>query len=483
MADILFISGFYDPAAEATVAGLRAVGLDTTSASLDRPGGAYPNQEFVYVRRAPDPISNVLSREIENSDLKPRFLVLFVSISATSEKSFVWLMENFSIISQGEEKQIMIVAESRTAIERLVSVLAFSNSQYKLDLKKHRLFLLSSSTVAELSDYIYSQIAFPLAVYWDFSARYARATPNLSGETDEEKRVRERQLEKYDTEKRLRHEQGDATAFAPKTLKRGSAGLIRVVVHKSTDAKKVILAARRADRKSAVAGQRAALGLLPYGVPVTVALDIAGGVCEASLQTIVWNGKPLEFSFPISVSPNGSVKSVAIAARIFLDGAQVGTIAFTRPVFGGFSLWGNFMRGERLRRFHKVFLSYASADRDEVILVASAYRRVGINCFFDRVSLAPGEQWHPRLLEEIERSDLFHLFWSQSASKSEWVERETIHAITRRNKSLRKEPEITLQMLDGPPWAPHPPTLGSLNFDDFERAAIVGYRSAKSSAE
>jgi hypothetical protein len=30
-------------------------------------------------------------------------------------------------------------------------------------------------------------------------------------------------------------------------------------------------------------------------------------------------------------------------------------------------------------------------------------------------------------------------------------------------------------MLDGPPWAPHPPELDSINFDDFVRAAIVGY--------
>jgi hypothetical protein len=30
-------------------------------------------------------------------------------------------------------------------------------------------------------------------------------------------------------------------------------------------------------------------------------------------------------------------------------------------------------------------------------------------------------------------------------------------------------------MLDGPPWAPHPPHLDAINFDDFVRAAIVGY--------
>ena len=37
------------------------------------------------------------------------------------------------------------------------------------------------------------------------------------------------------------------------------------------------------------------------------------------------------------------------------------------------------------------------------------------------------------------------------------------------------KPDITVQMLDGPPWAPHPSELDSINFDDFVRAAIVGY--------
>jgi hypothetical protein len=47
--------------------------------------------------------------------------------------------------------------------------------------------------------------------------------------------------------------------------------------------------------------------------------------------------------------------------------------------------------------------------------------------------------------------------------------------LSRRRASWTKRPDITVQMLDGPPWAPHPADLDSINFDDFVRAAVVGY--------
>ena len=47
--------------------------------------------------------------------------------------------------------------------------------------------------------------------------------------------------------------------------------------------------------------------------------------------------------------------------------------------------------------------------------------------------------------------------------------------LTRQRRSNGKNPAITVQMLDGPPWAKHPDSLDAINFDDFVRAAIVGY--------
>jgi NAD(P)-dependent dehydrogenase (short-subunit alcohol dehydrogenase family) len=115
-----------------------------------------------------------------------------------------------------------------------------------------------------------------------------------------------------------------------------------------------------------------------------------------------------------------------------------------------------------------------TAAGETVAAIATAYASAGVEHFWDRASLKSGEEWHPRLRREIDRADLFHVCWSKNAAESEWVKKETEHAITRRRRNSGK-PDITVQMLDGPPWAKHPPELDSFNFDDFVRAAIVGY--------
>ena len=191
------------------------------------------------------------------------------------------------------------------------------------------------------------------------------------------------------------------------------------------------------------------------------------------MQRRTWAGAPLDFNF--IAEADDDAKQAVILARVFINDAQIGSIAFTRPISGPKKKAADTGDGARLKRFKRVFLSYSSADRETVSRIATAYQMAGVDHFWDRTSLKSGEEWSPRLRKEIDKSDLFHLCWSKSAATSEWVEKEAEHALTRRQRSKGKTPSITVQMLDGPPWAPHPKHLDSINFDDFVRAAIVGY--------
>jgi hypothetical protein len=191
------------------------------------------------------------------------------------------------------------------------------------------------------------------------------------------------------------------------------------------------------------------------------------------MQRRKWIGEPIDFVFVVEADT--AAKRALILARIFLNDAEIGTIGFQRPISGHATAPAAHRESVRLKRHKRVFLSYASADRETVSNIATAYRMAGVVHFFDRTSLRPGEEWSPRLLREIDRSDLFHLCWSRSAAASHWVHKEAAHALGRRQRSNGSRPSITVQMLDGPPWAPHPPHLDSINFDDFVRAAIVGY--------
>jgi hypothetical protein len=265
----------------------------------------------------------------------------------------------------------------------------------------------------------------------------------------------------------------DATAFAPKKLRRDSPELVRIVIHQPKDLQDVIKAARKIDPRTDAAPSGMKVGDAPFGSSVGVSLEVRGAACDGAIQRRTWQGEPLDFNF--SAEPDGDVKQAVFLARVFINDAQIGVLAFTRPVGGPKKDAASNGDRVRLKRHKRVFLSYSSKDRETVSAIATAYQAAGVEHFFDRTSLKSGEEWSPRLLREIDRADLFHLCWSKSASESEWVEKEAEHALTRRHRSNGKKPDITVQMLDGPPWAKHPLHLDSINFDDFVRAAIVGY--------
>jgi len=264
----------------------------------------------------------------------------------------------------------------------------------------------------------------------------------------------------------------DATAFAPSKLRRGTPELVRIVVHQPKDLNAVIKAAKKLDPRTEPAPQGMNIGDVALGASIGVALEVRGGACDGGLQRRTWLGEPIDFNF--AVEADATVKQVVMLARVFIDDAQIGVLAFTRKVAGPAKKPHGLGDRARLKRHKRVFLSYSSKDRETVAAIATAYQKAGVDHFWDRTSLKSGEEWSPRLRREIDRADLFHLCWSKAAAQSEWVAKEAEHALTRRRKNSGK-PEITVQMLDGPPWAPHPPSLVAINFDDFVRAAIVGY--------
>jgi hypothetical protein len=264
----------------------------------------------------------------------------------------------------------------------------------------------------------------------------------------------------------------DATAFAPKKLRRGTPELVRIVVHQPKDLNAVIKAAKKIDPRTDAAPSGMSIGDVALGASIGIALEVRGAACDGALQRRTWAGEPIDFSFSVEADP--SVKQVVLLARVFINDAQIGVLAFTRNVSGPAKKPHSLGDRVRLKRHKRVFLSYSSKDRETVATIATAYQMAGVDHFWDRTSLKSGETWHPRLRREIDRADLFHLCWSRAAAESEWVKKEAEHAITRRKRHSGK-PEITVQMLDGPPWAKHPDELDSINFDDFVRAAIVGY--------
>jgi len=98
--------------------------------------------------------------------------------------------------------------------------------------------------------------------------------------------------------------------------------------------------------------------------------------------------------------------------------------------------------------------------------------------------MEPGERWEQQLYKEIDLCDLFLLFWSNNAARSEWVLREAELAVARQNASPDEEPDITPIILEGPPVPqPIPDFLKHLQFNDYLAYLIAATERERRSAD
>ena len=106
---------------------------------------------------------------------------------------------------------------------------------------------------------------------------------------------------------------------------------------------------------------------------------------------------------------------------------------------------------QRWKRYGRAFISYAAEDRAEVLKRTQMLKLVSIDVFQDLLSLEPGERWARAIYKNIDKSDVFFLFWSTAAKNSEWVMKEVRYAIERHGGDDLAPPEIVPVIIEGPP--------------------------------
>ena len=107
-----------------------------------------------------------------------------------------------------------------------------------------------------------------------------------------------------------------------------------------------------------------------------------------------------------------------------------------------------------------------------LILLVQALRIAGLSIFQDILDLEPGERWAQALYREIDKWDVFLLFWSSAAAASDWVAKEIAYALARKAGNEDQPPAIQPVPIEGPPPPPPPKTLGHLHFNDALLAHI-----------
>ncbi len=275
-----------------------------------------------------------------------------------------------------------------------------------------------------------------------------------------------------------------AGAFAPRTCAPGALFLVQVVLCRTSDAAKAARQAAHADPEARQRGKMVLNAEIALGDEVVVELRAEGQKIDEPRQLVVWRGQPIVCQFFVKIHRGTSPGPIGCHVRLVRNSIPVGSLRFvTRCEQSGSDR--SEPVGDYARRYHHAFLSYASADRAEVLKRAQALRAAQIAFFQDFLSLDPGERWKRRLYEEIDRCDLFLLFWSSSARRSEWVRREVERALARQRGDGRGLPDITPVILEGPPPPAPPEAWSDIHFDDqisYLVAATEALRSGKSSA-
>jgi len=206
------------------------------------------------------------------------------------------------------------------------------------------------------------------------------------------------------------------------------------------------------------------------GARVTVGLRASHVQIENPVQTFDWNGEKNILRFDAKVLPDASGRVLILKFDIAVEGLSLLSL---RPEIQLSAAPGSASPPSVLTERpapRTAFASYAHADKVEVFnRISSVVSFTGIDVFTDDVSIIPGEQWKARLENEIEKRDVFLLFWSRHAQESTYVDWEWRTALTAKR-------EIFPQALEPAEVAPPPNELSDLQFGGVYERLISSLR-------
>lgn len=257
----------------------------------------------------------------------------------------------------------------------------------------------------------------------------------------------------------------DCTVFAPPRVRPGDALLVQIFAHTIPEADAAAALAREFDETAERRGFTSLELDVPHGARLTFHFALTGLVIDEPVQSLVWKGRTASVQFAVAVPPGFALSKQIGTVTISQDGTPLGHVKFTLTIEAAGPVEPEPL-GEHAHRYRRVFISYASRDRTEVLKRVQMLDRFRVSYFQDLLSLEPGARWEKELYKHIDDCDLFLLFWSSAARDSEWVMKEVRYAIARKDGQDANPPEIMPVILEGPPPVVPPKDLQAFHFND-----------------
>ena len=251
--------------------------------------------------------------------------------------------------------------------------------------------------------------------------------------------------------------------YAPRCVSRGETFLVQVFAYLAPDTQAVDDLARTFDTRARRRAYTCLDLAVRHGQRLTFHVMAEGCSIDQPVRHVVWAGRTAPMQFAMHIDPRFARNAIIGKVSICLDGVPVGHLVFTLAI----RVTGNDGRQADVsaRVYRQVFISYASADRAEVIKRVQMLSTLRINYFQDILHLDPGDRWEQKLYRHIDQADLFLLFWSSAARNSKWVRKEIRYALDRKGPR-DSPPEIVPVVIEGPPPPAPWPELENLHLTD-----------------
>jgi serine/threonine protein kinase len=260
----------------------------------------------------------------------------------------------------------------------------------------------------------------------------------------------------------------DCSVFAPRSVSVGGTFLVQVFAHLPDRRGEAEQQARAADDKAEFRFLTS-LGIdIPRETVLSIHLVLPGFEIPDPWQQVVWQGRTTARQFLVTAPSDLAAGTRYGTARVCLGGIPYGHLKFKLEVVPATDIVpaGPEAVGFDARRYQQAFVSYASSDRNEVLKRVQMLKRLKVRVFQDVLDLEPGVRWERELYRHIDTSDLFLLFWSSAARKSEWVRKELQYAVARKAGVDHAPPEIIPVVIEGPPPPPPPTGFQDRHFND-----------------
>lgn len=235
-----------------------------------------------------------------------------------------------------------------------------------------------------------------------------------------------------------------SSIYAPAEAKPKSHMQIQVYLHLYEETEKVKTMAQESDKNAERRDYIPLQCKLNKGDKVNVLMNIYGEkLLMSDNNSVVWQGSFTKCSFDYFIPKDIDVDELSCVALLSVNGIPVGEMRFiTKIVESPRKLNPQIIA----HKYNKVFISYAHKDEAKVKSFHEGLKLAGIEHFFDRAYLRTGDIFPQVIQDYINSADLFVLFWSENASRSEYVDKERKQALERAFPQVKPQQEAKLSI-------------------------------------